>query len=67
MSDDSLNEAMRRAGFQRCHRYWLTPEQMELVAYMAEQNLAQIKQIKRAVRREAEQWGDYPRRNDRHE
>lgn len=30
--------AMTTAGFRRCHRWWVTQEQFELIAYLAAQN-----------------------------
>lgn len=38
--------ALRAAGFKPCPRWWLTAEQMELVAYMAMQNEDIVNQIR---------------------
>ncbi len=46
-----MARALRRAGYRRCHRWWLTPEQFELVAYLAHQNEEAVLAIKQTVRR----------------
>lgn len=56
MSDDSLNDAMRRQGYVRCQRWWLTPEQFALVEYMARKNFPEVIQIKDEVRRAKDSW-----------
>jgi hypothetical protein len=38
--------ALRAAGYKPCPRWWLTEEQMELVAYMASQNSAEVNRIR---------------------
>lgn len=38
--------ALRAAGYKPCPRWWLTEEQMELVAYMAAQNSAEVNRIR---------------------
>lgn len=38
--------ALRAAGYKPCPRWWLTDEQMELVAYMASQNSAEVNRIR---------------------
>lgn len=38
--------ALRAAGYKPCPRWWLTEEQMELVAYMARQNEAEVNRIR---------------------
>jgi hypothetical protein len=38
--------ALRAAGYVPCPRWWLTAEQMELVAYMASQNSAEVNRIR---------------------
>lgn len=38
--------ALRAAGYKPCPRWWLTEEQMELVAYMAQQNSAEVNRIR---------------------
>lgn len=55
-------QALRAAGYRPCPRWWLTEEQLELVAYMARQNQAEVNRIrseangrpKRALSREKE-------------
>lgn len=39
-------EALRAAGYQPCPRWWLTTEQMDLVAYMARQNADEVDRIR---------------------
>lgn len=39
-------QALRAAGYKPCPRWWLTAEQMELVAYMAMQNEDTVNQIR---------------------
>jgi hypothetical protein len=39
-------QALRAAGYKPCPRWWLTDEQMELVAYMARQNDDIVNQIR---------------------
>ncbi len=41
--------ALRAAGYKPCPRWWLTEEQMELVAYMAQQNEAEVNRIRAAA------------------
>lgn len=41
--------ALRAAGYKPCPRWWLTEEQMELVAYMAMQNAAEVNRIRAAA------------------
>lgn len=43
--------ALRAAGFKPCPRWWLTAEQMELVAYMARQNEDIVNQIRAEAQR----------------
>ena len=38
--------ALRAAGYKPCPRWWLTAEQLELVAYMARQNEAEVIRIR---------------------
>jgi len=38
--------ALRAAGYLPCPRWWLTAEQLELVAYMWRQNEADVKRIR---------------------
>ena len=39
-------QALRAAGFKPCPRWWLTDEQLELVAYMARQNQDEVNRIR---------------------
>lgn len=39
-------QALRAAGYLPCPRWWLTAEQMELVAYMARQNAVDVNRIR---------------------
>jgi len=43
--------ALRAAGYKPCPRWWLTAEQMELVAYMAHQNEDIVNQIRAEAQR----------------
>lgn len=53
--------ALRRAGFRRAHRWWVTQEQFELMAYMAHQNEDEVRRIKELVKE------DFPTgRSNRH-
>lgn len=45
--------ALRAAGFKPCPRFWLTDEQMDLVAYMARQNADEVNRIRTQARRDA--------------
>jgi hypothetical protein len=38
--------ALRRAGYVKLPAWWVTEEQMQLIEYMAKQNLAEINRIK---------------------
>jgi hypothetical protein len=38
--------ALRLAGYVKLPAWWVTEEQLELIAYMAKQNLAEINKIK---------------------
>lgn len=50
-------QALRAAGFKPCPRWWLTEEQIELVAYMAQQNEAEINRIREdAHRKDRQEW-----------
>jgi len=39
-------KALRAAGYKPCPRWWLTEEQMELLAYMARQNADDVNRIR---------------------
>lgn len=50
-------QALRAAGFKPSPRWWLTEEQLELVAYMARQNEAVINRIREeAHRKDRQEW-----------
>jgi hypothetical protein len=39
-------QALRRAGFVKLPGWWVRQDQLELIEYMAKQNLAEINRIK---------------------
>jgi hypothetical protein len=45
-SDSPAAQALRQAGFVKCPSWWITQDQLELIEYLARQNLDQIKSIK---------------------
>ena len=45
-SDSPVAKALRAAGYKPCPRWWLTEEQMELLAYMAAQNADDVNRIR---------------------
>lgn len=47
--DSPSARALRAAGYRRCHRWWLTPEQWEMVQWMAHQNEEDVMRIKDRV------------------
>jgi hypothetical protein len=42
-------KALRAAGYKPCPRWWLTDEQLDLVAYMARQNAEDVNSIRHAA------------------
>ena len=42
-------QALRRAGYVKLPAWWVTEDQLELMAYMAKQNLPEINKIKERV------------------
>ena len=44
--------ALRKAGYRRAHRWWVTQEQFELMEYIASQNTADVIRIKVMVKEE---------------
>lgn len=50
------SQALRDAGYKRCPRWWLTDEQLELVAYLAHQNEAEVKRIRETATRNRQDW-----------
>ena len=45
-SDSPAARALRQAGFVKCPSWWITQDQLELIEYLARQNLDQINRIK---------------------
>jgi hypothetical protein len=45
-SDSPAARALRQAGFVKCPSWWITQDQLELIEYLARQNLDQINSIK---------------------
>ena len=45
-SDSPAAKALREAGYVKLPSWWVTQEQMELIEYMAKQNLDDIYRIK---------------------
>jgi hypothetical protein len=45
-SDSPAAQALRQAGFVKCPSWWITQDQLELIEYMARQNLEEINRIK---------------------
>lgn len=41
--------ALRKAGYMRCPKFWVTKEQFELISYMMKQNEEEVAQIKNNV------------------
>lgn len=61
-SDSPGSRALREAGFVKLPGLWVTQEQLELVLYMARQNLDEVNRIKR----QANGYDDRPwERNNR--
>jgi hypothetical protein len=46
MSDSPAARALRQAGFVKCPSWWITQDQLELIEYLARQNLDEINRIK---------------------
>ena len=46
MSDSPAGRALRQAGFVKCPSWWITQDQLELIEYLARQNLDEINRIK---------------------
>jgi hypothetical protein len=45
-SDSPAARALRQAGFVKCPSWWITQDQLELIEYLARQNLDEINRIK---------------------
>jgi hypothetical protein len=45
-SDSPAARALRQAGFVKCPSWWVREDQLELIEYLARQNLEQINRIK---------------------
>lgn len=46
---DHFASALREAGYKPLPRWWVTPAQMDIIAFIARQNEADIKKIKDRV------------------
>jgi hypothetical protein len=46
ISDSPAARALRQAGFVKCPSWWITQDQLELIEYLARQNLDEINRIK---------------------
>ena len=60
-------EALRAAGYKPCPRWWLTDEQMELLAYMARQNADDVNRIRGEANAKAKQQIDLAPKKRRQE
>lgn len=49
---DHFARALREAGYRPLPRWWVTPEQMDVIAFMSRQNEAAIRAIKDRVHAE---------------
>ena len=49
-SDSPAARALRQAGFVKCPSWWVREDQLELIEYLARQNLDQINRIKEKVK-----------------
>ena len=45
-SDSPAARALRQAGFVKCPSWWVREDQLELIEYLARQNLEEINRIK---------------------
>jgi hypothetical protein len=45
-SDSPAARALRQAGFVKCPSWWVREDQLELIEYLARQNLDEINRIK---------------------
>jgi hypothetical protein len=61
MSDSPAAQALRQAGFVKCPSWWITQDQLELIEYLARQNLEEINRIKE----KAKQCTSYARAKSR--
>lgn len=55
-NDSRVGRALREAGLKPCPRWWLTDEQLDLVAYMARQNAELVDEVRARVREEEIAW-----------
>ena len=60
-------EALRAAGYKPCPRWWLTDEQMDILAYMARQNADDVNRIRGEANAKAKQQIDLARKKRRQE
>ena len=45
-NDSPAARALRQSGFVKCPSWWITQDQLELIEYLARQNLDEINRIK---------------------
>lgn len=58
--DDSPAARLRRAGYEKLPRWWVTRDQLEVIERMARGNLPEVRRIK-GDHEGADDWGDYGR------
>jgi hypothetical protein len=62
MTTGPTSRALQRAGFVKLPARWVTQDQLELIEYMARQNLPEIARIKKEIH--DAQTTDHPRHDD---
>ena len=55
-SDSPVARALRAAGYVKLPGWWVTQEQMDLIEYMARQNLPEVNEIKERANERAEAY-----------
>lgn len=55
-SDSPAARALRAAGYVKLPGWWVTQEQMDLIEYMARQNLPEVNEIKERANERAEAY-----------
>lgn len=55
-SDSPATRALRAAGYVKLPGWWVTQEQMDLIEYMARQNLPEVNEIKERANERAEAY-----------
>ena len=55
-SDTPAARALRAAGYVKLPGWWVTQEQMDLIEYMARQNLPEVNEIKERANERAEAY-----------